>query len=63
MWPPGLDDIFSRVLTNREGKPWIMRRRTQEEMDDLIMEAGFAKMEMLINKWGIFSVSIAQKIE
>jgi hypothetical protein len=38
-----------------------MRQRTQEEMDDLIMEAGFEKIEMLIDQWGIFSVSVARK--
>ena len=60
-WHPQLEFI-ARVLTNREGQPWIMRQRTQEEMDDLVMEAGFEKMEMLIDKWGIFTVSVARKI-
>lgn len=60
-WHPQLEFI-ARVLTNREGKPWVMRCRTQEEMDDLVMDAGFVKQEMLIDKWGIFSVSIARKV-
>ncbi|MCW5211815.1 bifunctional alpha/beta hydrolase/class I SAM-dependent methyltransferase [Desulfobulbus sp. TB] len=60
-WHPQLEFI-ARVLTNREGEPWIMRQRTQEEMDDLIIEAGFEKIEMLIDQWGIFSVSVARKI-
>src|SRR5262249_31448800 len=32
-WHPQVEFI-ARVLTNREGKPWIMRRRTQAEMDE-----------------------------
>ena len=60
-WHPQLEFI-ARVLTNREGQPWIMRQRTQEEIDDLVIEAGFEKIEMLIDKWGIFSVSVARKI-
>jgi alpha-beta hydrolase superfamily lysophospholipase len=59
-WHPQLEFI-ARVLTNREREPWIMRQRTQEEMDDLVMEAGFEKIEMLIDQWGIFSVSVARK--
>jgi len=44
-WHPQVEFI-ARVLTNREGRPWIMRRRTQAEMDD---------------QWGIFSVSLARR--
>ena len=49
----------SRVLKNRDGKAWIMRRRTQEEMDDLVRAAGFRKLDMEIDRWGIFTVSLA----
>jgi alpha-beta hydrolase superfamily lysophospholipase/ubiquinone/menaquinone biosynthesis C-methylase UbiE len=59
-WHPQLE-MIARVLTNREGKPWIMRRRTQEEMDDLVRAAGFEKSDMEIDRWGIFTVSLAQK--
>ena len=41
-WHPQVEFI-ARVLTNREGKPWIMRRRTQAEMDELVRAAGFEK--------------------
>ena len=54
-------DLFARVLRNREGKPWIMRRRTTAEMDQLIARAGFEKLEMEIDEWGMFSVSIARR--
>jgi len=58
-WHPQLE-MIARVLTNRDGKPWIMRRRTQEEMDDLVRAAGFRKIEMEIDRWGIFTVSLAE---
>jgi alpha-beta hydrolase superfamily lysophospholipase len=34
-WHPQTEFI-ARVLTNREGHPWIMRCRTQAEMDELV---------------------------
>ncbi|HEU4888134.1 MAG TPA: bifunctional alpha/beta hydrolase/class I SAM-dependent methyltransferase [Thermoanaerobaculia bacterium] len=57
-WHPQLE-MIARVLTNRDGQPWIMRRRTQEEMDDLVRAAGFRKLDMEIDRWGIFTVSLA----
>ena len=59
-WHPQLE-MIARVLTNRDGQPWIMRRRTQEEMDDLVRAAGFTKSAMDIDRWGIFTVSLAKK--
>jgi alpha-beta hydrolase superfamily lysophospholipase/SAM-dependent methyltransferase len=59
-WHPQLEFI-ARVLRNREGKPWVMRRRTQAEMDDLVREAGFEKIDQEIDEWGIFSVSLARR--
>ena len=60
-WHPQLEFI-ARTLTNREGRPWIMRRRTQAEIDALVREAGFRKLSMEIDRWGIFTVSLAQRI-
>lgn len=57
-WHPEVEFI-ARVLTNREGEPWIMRRRTQGEMDELVRAAGFEKTFMAIDPWGIFTVSSA----
>jgi alpha-beta hydrolase superfamily lysophospholipase/ubiquinone/menaquinone biosynthesis C-methylase UbiE len=59
-WHPQVEFI-ARVLTNREGQPWIMRRRTQAEMDDLVRAAGFEKTTQLIDQWGIFSVAVARR--
>jgi alpha-beta hydrolase superfamily lysophospholipase/SAM-dependent methyltransferase len=60
-WHPEVEFI-ARVLTNREGKPWIMRRRTQAEMDELVRAAGFEKSAMEIDQWGIFTVSVARRL-
>jgi alpha-beta hydrolase superfamily lysophospholipase/SAM-dependent methyltransferase len=60
-WHPQLKFI-AHVLTNREGQPWIMRRRTQEEMDDLVREAGFVKERQEIDPNGIFTISVARRV-
>jgi alpha-beta hydrolase superfamily lysophospholipase/SAM-dependent methyltransferase len=60
-WHPQVEFI-ARVLTNREGRPWIMRRRTQAEMDELVRSAGFEKVSMDLDRWGIFTVSLARRI-
>ncbi|MGZ8940258.1 MAG: bifunctional alpha/beta hydrolase/class I SAM-dependent methyltransferase [Limisphaerales bacterium] len=61
-WHPQMEFI-ARVLRNREGAPWIMRRRTQAEMDQLVRAAGFRKIEQKVDRWGIFTVSLAQRVE
>jgi SAM-dependent methyltransferase len=60
-WHPQVEFI-ARVLTNREGEPWIMRRRTQQEMDELARTAGFEKISQDIDQWGIFTVSLARRL-
>jgi alpha-beta hydrolase superfamily lysophospholipase/SAM-dependent methyltransferase len=60
-WHPQVEFI-ARVLINREGQPWIMRRRTQAEMDELVRTAGFAKLSQEIDQWGIFTVSLARRV-
>ena len=59
-WHPQIE-MIARVLRNRDGQPWVMRRRTQAEMDALVREAGFEKVAMEIDRWGIFTVSLARK--
>ena len=58
-WHPQLE-MIARVLRNREGRPWVMRRRTQEELDDLVRAAGFEKVETRIDDGGLFTVSLAR---
>jgi len=60
-WHPQVEFI-ARVLVNREGQPWIMRRRTQGEMDELVRTAGFTKIAQETDTWGIFTVSVAQRV-
>ena len=54
-------EMIARCLPNREGKPWVMRLRSQEEMDRLVAEAGFQHRKTLVDRWGIFTVSVAAK--
>ena len=61
-WHPQVEFI-ARVLRNREGEPWIMRRRTTAEIDELVWAAGFRKMAIEVDQWGMFTVSIAQRAE
>lgn len=61
-WHPQMEFI-ARVLRNREGDPWIMRRRTTPEMDQLVSVAGFEKSEMAVDEWGMFTVSLARRGE
>ena len=59
-WHPQVE-MIARVLKNRDGERWVMRRRTQEEMDELVRAAGFKKLDMLIDPFGIFTVSLARR--
>jgi SAM-dependent methyltransferase len=55
-------ELIARTLINRHKQPWVMRLRSQGEMNMLVREAGFEVMQMLMDDYGIFSVSIAKKI-
>ena len=59
-WHPQIETI-ARTCDNREGEPWIMRRRTQAEMDELVNQARLEKTKMWPDSFGIFSVSVATK--
>jgi SAM-dependent methyltransferase len=58
-WHPQLELIARTLTSHRGGRPWIMRRRTQAELDQLVENAGFAKLEQWVDEWGIFTVSLA----
>ncbi|QLI80970.1 class I SAM-dependent methyltransferase family protein [Chitinibacter fontanus] len=60
-WHPQLEMIARTLTSHKDGKAWVMRRRTQAEMDQLVAQAGFEKIEQRIDEWGIFTVSIAQR--
>jgi alpha-beta hydrolase superfamily lysophospholipase/SAM-dependent methyltransferase len=61
-WHPQLEMIARALTSHRDGVAWVMRRRTQAEMDQLVCEAGFEKITQRIDEWGIFSVSLARRI-
>ena len=59
-WHPQMEEI-ARTCVDWDGKPWIMRRRSQAEMDELVSSAGFEKEAMGIDSYGISTVSVARK--
>lgn len=58
-WHPQLEFIARTLTSHREHRPWVMRRRTQQELDQLVTCSGFSKIEQWIDEWGIFTVSVA----
>lgn len=60
-WHPQLE-LIARGLCDWNGKAWVMRRRTQAEMDDMVRAAGFEKEQMEIDPWGLFTVSLARRV-
>jgi alpha-beta hydrolase superfamily lysophospholipase len=61
-WHPQIELIARALTSHRNGQPWVMRRRTQAEMDQLVAEAGFRKIDQRVDAWGIFTVSLAKRI-
>ncbi|KJK18187.1 bifunctional alpha/beta hydrolase/class I SAM-dependent methyltransferase [Pseudomonas sp. BIGb0427] len=61
-WHPQLEMIARALTSHRAGQAWVMRRRSQVEMDQLVEAAGFRKVCQRIDEWGIFSVSLAQRV-
>lgn len=61
-WHPQLEMIARALTSHRGGEAWVMRRRSQVEMDQLVEAAGFRKVTQRIDEWGIFSVSLAQRV-
>ncbi|MGO4840917.1 class I SAM-dependent methyltransferase family protein, partial [Rhizobiaceae sp. 2RAB30] len=61
-WHPQLEMIARCLTSHRDGKPWVMRRRSQAEMDQLVERAGFRKIDQRIDRWGIFTVAVAERI-
>ncbi len=60
-WHPQLELIARALTSHRGGQAWVMRRRTQAEMDQLVEAAGFEKLEQRIDEWGIFTVCLARR--
>ena len=60
-WHPE-QEFISKTLNNHRGSDWVMRCRSQAEMDQLVESAGFQKIAMRIDRFGIFTVSLAIKV-
>lgn len=60
-WHPQLEMIARTLTSHRMQQAWVMRRRTQAELDELVTGAGFEKIEQWIDEWGIFTVSLARR--
>jgi len=61
-WHPQLEFIARALTSHRQGSAWLMRRRTQQELDQLVAAAGFRKLAQRIGESGIFTVSVAQRV-
>jgi len=61
-WHPQLELIARALTSHRGGAAWVMRRRTQGELDQLVEAAGFRKVAERIDEWGIFTVSLAERV-
>ncbi|QOW49609.1 bifunctional alpha/beta hydrolase/class I SAM-dependent methyltransferase [Acinetobacter sp. YH12138] len=62
IWHPQQEFIARALTSHRQGDAWVMRLRSQAEMDALVEQAGFKKIDQVIDEFGIFTVSVAQKI-
>lgn len=60
-WHPQLELIARALTSHRAGQAWVMRRRTQLEMDQLVAAAGFRKLAQRVDEDGIFTVSLARR--
>ena len=61
-WHPQIEEI-ARTCVDWDGKPWVMRRRSQAEIDELVSSVGFEKIDMGIDTNGISTVSVARRRE
>src|SRR5688572_24204779 len=61
-WHPQLEFIARALTSHRGCAAWVMRRRSQAEMDQLVADAGFRKVDMRLDEWGIFTMSLAQRV-
>lgn len=61
-WHPQLEFIARALTSHRGGQAWVMRRRSQAEMDELVESHGFEKLAQRIDDDGIFTVSLARRV-
>lgn len=62
LWNPKLA-LMARILpSHQKGAFWLLRQRSQREIDQLVKRAGFAKVTQRVDGWGLFSVTLARKV-
>jgi ubiquinone/menaquinone biosynthesis C-methylase UbiE len=59
-WHPQIE-LIAETLSHGDGSPWVMRCRSQAEMDELVRAAGFEKVGQLADDDAIFTVSLARR--
>lgn len=62
LWNPKLEYMARVLLSHKQGEQWLLRRRTQLEIDQLVNQAGFVKITQRMDPWGLFSVTLAKKV-
>ncbi|MBK6407922.1 MAG: class I SAM-dependent methyltransferase family protein, partial [Holophagales bacterium] len=60
-WHPQLEMIARLLTSHRGGVRWVMRCRSQREMDQLVEGAGFEKADQRVDEAGLFTVSLARR--
>lgn len=60
-WHPQLEMIARLLTSHRGGARWVMRCRSQREMDQLVEKAGFEKLDQRVDEAGLFTVSLARR--
>lgn len=61
LWNPKLAYMARVLPSHKKGEHWLLRRRTQREINQLVTEAGFVKQTQRLDPWGMFSVTLAKK--
>lgn len=56
-----LMDILAHCFHHADGSPWLMRGRSNAEIDDLLLEAGLRCRSRLSDCQGRYSVTLAEK--
>ena len=59
-WHPQIEEI-ARTCVHADGTPWVMRRRSQAVMDELVRSVGFDKTDMAIDSYAVSTVSVAMR--
>lgn len=62
IWHPQQEFIARALTSHRQGTAWVMRLRSQAEMDQLVQAAGFVKVDQQVDEFGIFTVSLALRV-